>query len=110
MIPKVGKVYNCYDDGKITPSKQYTVEVAEVIPFDKVDKETLKQWEECKINTPWLFADETDYFIKYKNGENNESGVFARTKSSKWFGLGNFINAGLLDVDNSLIESVNLNN
>ncbi len=104
MIPKINKTYNCFDDGKISESRKYTVDITEVIPFAEVDSETLDIWNDQVKDCHWLFSKETDYFIKFKNGEEGREGVFARTKNGGWFGLGNFWNSGRLDVDGSLTD------
>ena len=44
QIPEVGITYNCFDDGKISHGRLYTVDVVEVIPFNEIDKKTLKEW------------------------------------------------------------------
>ena len=105
-IPKVNKTYNCFDDGKITNSRLYTVDVKEVIPFNKIDDDTHKNWLEEVNSCYWLYAKETDYFIKTDNGEDGEA-VFVRTKGGGWFSIGGFMNSGRLDVDGKLTEMVN---
>jgi len=105
-IPKINKTYNCFDDGKITKSRLYTVDVIEVIPFSKMkDEEILKKWRFEVKNAHWLFSEKTDFFIKTKNGEEGES-VFVRTKNNEWFSLGDFMNSGRLDVDGTLTDSL----
>ena len=104
-LPEIGKIYNCFDDGKINKSRLYTVEISEIIPFDKIDKETLKKWKEQVIQCHWLYAKETDYFIKTINGEDGDA-IFVRTKHIGWFSIGTFMNSGRLDVDGSLTQSL----
>ena len=101
QIPEIGKTYNCFDDGKITTSRLYTVDVVSVIPFENIDKDTLSEWRELVEECDWLFAKETDYFIKTENGEDGNA-VFVRTKDGGWFSLGQFMNSGILDVDGEL--------
>jgi hypothetical protein len=69
QIPEIGKTYNCFDDGKISHSRLYTVDVVDVIPFENIDEDTLNEWKEKVEECDWLFAKETDYFIKTANGE-----------------------------------------
>lgn len=107
MIPEIGKTYNCFDDGKITESRLYTVDVVNVIPFDKIDKETLSEWKEQVNECDWLFAKTTDYFIKTENGEDGNA-VFARTLSGGWFSIGRFMNSGRLDVDGKLTGRIKI--
>jgi hypothetical protein len=104
-LPEIGKIYNCFDDGKINRSRLYTVEISEIIPFDKIDKETLEKWKEQVKQSYHLYAKETDYFIKTINGEDGDA-VFVRTKNIGWFSIGNFMNSGRLDVDGSLTQSL----
>jgi hypothetical protein len=102
-IPKVGKTYNCFDDGKISHSRLYTVDIKEVIAFDKIDNATLEEWKEQVEQCDWLYAKETDYFVKTINGEDGDA-VFVRTLNGGWFSLGNFMNSGRLDVDGKLTK------
>ena len=104
-IPKIGKTYNCFDDGKINLSRLYTVDVKELIPFNKIDEVVLEQWKEQKKQSYWLFAPETDYFIKTENGEDGDA-VFVRTKDGGWFSIGDFMNSGRLDIDGSLTKMI----
>ena len=106
-LPEIGKTYNCFDDGKVKKSRMCQVVITEIIPFEKSDKELLELWEEKGLPSYWLF-EKTDYFIKFKSTEfkDEPNGVFARTKNTGWFGLGNYWNSGRLDVDGSLTESL----
>lgn len=105
-VPKIGNTYNCFDDGKITHSRLYTVDVVEVIPFNQIDKETLTNWKEEINQCYWLYAKKTDYFVKTENGEDGDA-VFVRTKDGGWFSIGQFMNSGRLDVDGKLTEILN---
>lgn len=105
-VPKVGQTYNCFDDGKINHSRLYTVDVKEIIAFHKINKETKDNWEEQVKQCYWLYAKETDFFIKTENGEDGDA-VFVRTKDGGWFSLGNFMNIGRLDVEGKLTEMLN---
>ena len=107
-IPIVGKEYNCYDDGKIRPSRHYRIKVEEVIPFDDVDKNSdlFKLWEYEVEQCYWLFKEETDYFIKSSIEDEDECEYFVRTICNGWFSLAHFLGGGLLDYDNSRTESL----
>lgn len=105
-IPKINKTYNCFDDGKISHSRLYTVDVKEIVPFDMIDEDTLKEWKVEVEQCYWLYAEETDYFIKTENGEDGDA-VFVRTKNDGWFSIGGFMNSGRLDVDGSLTKILN---
>ncbi|MCK9429210.1 MAG: hypothetical protein M0R17_04340 [Candidatus Omnitrophica bacterium] len=105
QIPEIGKTYNCFDDGKITHSRLYTVDVTDVIPFDKIDEETLNEWRKEVKECDWLYAKKTDYFIKTDNGEDGDA-VFVRTLDGGWFSIGTFMNSGRLDIDGSLTKQL----
>lgn len=104
-IPKIGETYNCFDDGKITESRKYQVKITEIIPFRKVDDDLLKIWEVNCLKRYWKFK-ETDYFIKSESNEypKDSTCIFARSIDNSWFGLGDYWNSGLLDVDGSLTK------
>jgi hypothetical protein len=102
-LPEIGKTYNCFDDGKIRESRRYEVKVKEIIPFKEIDKDTLDQWKEEVKNCYWLYATDTDYFIKTWNGDDIET--FVRTKDREWFSMG-FMCSGILDIDGSLAQSL----
>ena len=108
MIPIVNKIYNCFDDGKINPSRLYTVKIKEIIPASDIDQETKDIWTYVKNTCHWLYAESTDYFIKYEDGECGEDGIFVRTKDGGWFGIGDYYNSGRLDVDGKLTETLNI--
>lgn len=78
-IPKKGNTYNCFDDGKVSYSRLYTVDIKDVIPFKNIDKDTLENWQKQVEQCYWLYAKETDYFIITENGEDGDA-VFVRTK------------------------------
>ncbi len=101
MIPEINKVYNCFDDGKIRHSRLYQVTVKEIIPFEEIDEDTLEQWRDEVEQCYWLYAKETDYFIKTDNGSDIET--FVRTKNGGWFSMG-FMCSGRLDIDGSLMK------
>ena len=105
-IPKIGQTYNCFDDGKISHSRLYTIDVKKVISFDKIDNATLEKWKEQVKECDWLFAKATDYFIKTENGEDGNA-IFVRTINGGWFSLGEFMNSGRLDVDGKLTKMLN---
>lgn len=117
QIPVAGETYHYFDDGKIRKSRRHDVTITEVIPFDKVDKETLEDWQ-SEILIPWklevercdwLYAKETDYFIKgilhpQSKKYNPREVIFVRMVDGGWFSLGWF--AGWLDVDGELNKTI----
>lgn len=106
-IPKIGQTYNCFDDGKISYGRLYTVDVKEIVKFSEIDEETLSIWKERVSSSHWLFASKTDVFVKTENGEDGDA-VFVRTKNGGWFSIGAFMNSGRLDVDGELTKSLEI--
>lgn len=103
-VPEVGKKYHIFDDGKIRPSRHSIITIAEVIPFAEFkDEEILEAWhievEECY----WLFATETNYFIR-GTFEDDDDMWFVRTVDGGWFSLGWF--GSRLDIDSSLYNKM----
>ena len=78
-IPEIGKTHNCFDDGKVSHSRLYTVDVKDVVSFNKIDEETKKNWKEKVEQCCWIYAQETDYFVLTENGEDGDA-VFARVE------------------------------
>ncbi len=105
--PKVGEVYNCFDDGKIKESRKYKVTIAEIVPFDEIDSVNLEQWKQEVKACHWLYAKETDFFILADSEEKGQEGqeVFVRTVEGGWFSIGDWLSSGRLDVDGSLWQS-----
>ena len=100
-IPEVGKKYHCFDDGKITFSRHYIVEVLEVLQhmaFKKKYPELFQQYIDRAKESYWLFSRNTDRFVVCKSGEDNGTAVFVRTKQGGWFSIGDWFNSGALDI------------
>lgn len=111
-IPEVGKKYHCFDDGKITFSRHYMIQVDEVLgymAFKKKYPEWFQRYIEEARESYWLFSRSSDKFIITHNGENDELGVFVRTKQGGWFGIGPWWNEGRLDVTSELWDYLILN-
>lgn len=136
--PEVGKQYEFYDDGKITPSRRFTASVLEIISpeeaktvmlplyaYEESDmipttiiakgEEPIGEtslymvWEENLEEHDWLFAVETDYFIKCSVPKYDEYPIwFVRTIEGNWFSLDiqSHWQGGLLDIDNHLTEDL----
>lgn len=102
---EIGKTYNVFDDGKIKESRLYKVTIQEIISFSNIDKDTLQQWEGEVEDGEWLYAAQTDFFIKTWNGKDVET--FVRTIDGGWFSMGSLC-SGRLDVDGSLFKSISL--
>ena len=99
-IPETGKKYHCFDDGKITFSRHFIIQVDEVLGHQQFKKKYPNQfirYRNAVKNTYWLLSAHSDKFIITHNGENDEFGVYVRTKQGGWFGIGNWWNSALLD-------------
>ena len=136
-IPVIGKQYHFFDDGKITHSRHYMATVVDIISPEqakdiKMNYQNMnilvslytiwreeidghRQGENFKVLTnrymevgePWLYAEETDYFVKCSIPKYDENDIwFARTINGGWFSL-NTVNtwmAGRLDVSGKLFN------
>ena len=87
---QVGKVYDYWDDGKMSPSRHSDVVITEIIPFSEIDEGTKSDWEQESSSCYWLYAKETDYFAKgeFDSDDEDEKAVFVRTIDGGWFSLG----------------------
>lgn len=99
---KIGNTYNHFDDGKISEIRRESAKIIDIIPFDKIDKETLRLWKKEVKECYWLYNTKTDYFIKAHLKESEEDIVYVRTLNDDWFSLGFW--AGRLDLDESLTK------
>lgn len=113
-IPKVGKKYHCFDDGKITFYRHFIIQVDEVLghmAFKKKYPKKFERYVEEVRQCYWLYSTHSDKFIITYKGENDELGVYVRTKQGGWFGIGPYWNSATLDVTgeiwNGLIENIN---
>lgn len=100
----LNQIYNYFDDGKIRESRKMSVLITNIIPFDEIDEITLQLWQEEIDECEWLYAKETDYFIKgtLQTRLANIDIIFVRTIDNTWFSLGWW--GGILDVDGSLSD------
>jgi hypothetical protein len=106
-IPVVGKTYHYFDDGKIKVSRRGEVRITEVIPFQKIDKDTLDKWQEEVEACDWLYAPNTDFFVKGQStlyDGSIRSMIFVRTIYNDWFSLCWI--GGRLDIDGSLNDTL----
>lgn len=102
-VPEVGKEYHAFDDGKIKPSRHSIVKITEVVPFAAVNhKAFLEEWQQQVEDCYWLYAKETDCFVKAE--WDDETSYFVRTLDGGWFSLGFW--GSRLDVDGSLYEKM----
>lgn len=108
-VPEVGKKYHCFDDGKITFSRHFIIKVDEVLghqQFKKKYYEHFLKYRKAVKRCYWLYSTHSDKFIITHNGENEEIGVYVRTKQGGWFGCGDFWNSARLDVTGKIWESL----
>ena len=108
-VPEVGKRYHCFDDGKITFSRHFIIQVDEVLgymQFKKKYPEYFKKYVERSKGSYWLYSRHSDKFIITHKGENNELGVYVRTKQGGWFGIGDWFNSAKLDVTGNIWDSL----
>ena len=108
-IPEVGKKYHCFDDGKITFSRHYIIKIDEVLSHMEFKRKYPNEFKKyCKTAKDhyWLYSRRTDKFVITYKGENDELGVFVRTKQGGWFGIGSYWNSATLDVTGKLWENL----
>lgn len=108
-IPEVGKRYHCFDDGKITFSRHFIIKVDEVLGFMQFKKkypEMVKSYLETIRICYWLYTKSSDKFVITFKGENDELGVYVRTKDGGWFGIGDWYNSAILDVTGKLWDNL----
>lgn len=114
-VPEVGKEYHIFDDGKIRLSRHYTAKIIEVIPFketysvEDTMRAVLATWkEEVNENAWFLFARETDYFIKAESNYDKNPLYFVRTLDGGWFSIDypDCWMGARLDIDGSLYEKM----
>lgn len=108
-VPEVGKRYHCFDDGKITFSRHYIVKIDEVLnymEFKRKYPEEFQQYITVARRCYWLYSNSTDKFVVTHNGENDELGVFVRTKQGGWFSIGDYFNSGELDATGKIWDNL----
>ena len=128
-LPKIGKFYHFWDDGKTSVSRHYickceriltTEEAKNIIvtvpewDFDKNennfnDMSLYEQWKDEVLNHDWLYAVDTDYFIECSCPKYDEYNLwFVRTKDGGWFSMNvqNSWQSGRLDIDEKIFDSI----
>lgn len=137
-LPIIGNTYEFYDDGKIYPGRRYTTTVMDIISTEEAksvmfpiyvyeesdmipttivaegeepigETSLYTVWEFNKEEHDWVFATETDYFIKCSIPKYDEYPIwFVRTKEGNWFSLDiqSHWQGGLLDIDNHLTKEL----
>lgn len=111
--PEVGKIYKCFDDGKIRLSRldYWRIDKAIDLDNDVIDPELLDMLKEGIDSCYWLYSSEQHMIYKatkvnkdssvyrYDGDNGPQECYFIRTKNGDWFGLGCLFWDGLLDVD-----------
>ena len=104
-VPEVGERIKFFDDGKTGYNRRYWATVLEIIPAEivKTDNHKLyKGWKTAAKDCYWLYAKETDFFIKADVEEYDEDPCyFVRTIQGDWFSIDypHDWMGGLLDID-----------
>ena len=112
-LPKIGKRYHFFEDGKSEPSRHYIIEVTNVVPFEAVtDGELLDVYDTEVKECDFLYAPETDYFVYGRKVLSNnvldmdDEFIFIRTNYGGWFSFGYWFEDGQLDVDSSKYNEI----
>lgn len=138
-VPVIGEQYHFFDDGKIRESRHYMATVLDVITPEQVKdiyvnrlgldvwESLYKVWREeidkhrqsknfkvltsgsMEVGAPWLYAEETDYFIKCSIPDYDDNDVwFVRTVDGGWFSLDTVFvwMGGRLDVSGERFKSL----
>lgn len=105
-LPEIGKTYTYVDDGKLHRNRLYNTTISDIIKFKEIDDETLLLWKDEVESCYWLYATETDVFIKatLALSDTIENIVFVRKKDGGFFSLGFW--GGCLDVDGSMLKKL----
>ncbi len=107
-VPEVGKEYHVFDDGKIRPNRHYMVKIEEVVPFAEADQTLVDIWKDNVESCYWLFAPETDFFVRAKDEDEDNFYIgpewFVRTIDGGWFSIEWF--GGRLDADGHLYAAM----
>lgn len=118
MLPKVFKEYYCYDDGKISHSRQYKVLITNIIPYSEVKDFLLDACNYALEHYNDLYKEEQKYVIFGVSYEESipRVEIFLETKNNEWFGIGewDYYNkclsidfcSGLLDITGELTEKL----
>ncbi len=91
-LPKLYNIYKCYDDGKITTSRQYDVLITNIIKWDDVDEKLKKLLEVVIEEYDFLYKTSQEYVIYGVSYETIVPmiEIFLETKCDGWFGIGEY--------------------
>lgn len=109
IFPEIGKVYPCFDDGKITPSRLYFVKITNILKYKQCEDRVKRLVRNCQINHDWLFKYTMNpYVVEAISGETEELELiyFLWSYNGFWFGIESWFGAGPLDIDGTLLEGM----
>ena len=120
MLPELYKKYYCYDDGKITHSRQYQVLVTDIIDYSSISEDLSKLCALALEQYSYLYKPEQKYVVigvSYEQPIPTIS-IFLETKGGLWFSIGDkeddflncYWNSGLLDIDGSFTKELEQQN
>lgn len=107
-VPEVSKGYHIFDDGKISYGRHHMATIEEIIPFDEADVALIAAWSNEVRDYYWLYAKETDYFVRAVSSLDENPLYFVRTTDGGWFSFDypNVWMSARLDIDGSLYEEM----
>jgi len=127
-VPKVGKEYHFFDDGKIRRSRHYIATIKRIITKEEAKSIIFKLteyfndddyydyksslydiWQSEIERYDWIIAKDTDYIVEASIPEYDDNLIyFVRTKDGGWFSMNiqSDWQGGRLDIDGKLYESL----
>jgi hypothetical protein len=124
---QVGEFYHFFDDGKTSPSRHYICKCEGIITVEE-SKELLFEtyywseenntsvaltlydiWTKNKEQCPWLYDDDTPYFIVCSCPKYDDNLLyFVKTKSDGWFSMdvNSWWQSGELDIDSKKFNRI----
>ena len=135
-VPKLGRDYICYDDGKRTACRMFVGKVTRLVGWEEsdgvivkarkedpdfsntidenggliyIDRELKDLWRENLYYSCGIYSTKTDYFVEVTAPEFDEFPLwFVRTQSGDWFSLDiqNDWQGSRLDLDGSITRKV----
>lgn len=116
MLPELYKKYYCYDDGKVSPNRQYQVLVIDILDYSTIPNELEDLCRLALRQYSYLYKPEQQHVIigiSYEQSIPTIS-IFLETKGGLWFSIGDKVdnyldcywNSGLLDIDGSFTKEL----